>query len=72
MQENRLSLSERFDLRDLGPALLPGVLSGTLVVIFSVSFAALIFSGELSAHIVQGIGLAISTAIIVGLGKPVG
>ena len=51
----------------LSHALLPGFFSGTLVVILSVSFASLIFSGPLSAYIVEGISLAITTAIIVGL-----
>jgi SulP family sulfate permease len=49
-------------------ALVPGVFSGTLVVILSVSFAALIFSGDMSGYIAQGISLAISAAIIVGIG----
>jgi SulP family sulfate permease len=49
-------------------ALLPGLFSGVLVVIMSVSFAALIFSGELSVYIPQGIALAIATAVIVGIG----
>jgi SulP family sulfate permease len=48
-------------------ALLPGIFSGVLVVVMSVSFAALIFSGDLSGYIVQGIELAISAAIIVGI-----
>ena len=63
-----MPLPESLRIRDLAAALLPGLLSGTLVIIFSVSFAALIFSGPLSGHIVQGISLAISTAVVVGLG----
>ena len=52
----------------ISQALVPGFFSGVLVVIMTVSFASLIFSGSLSVYIVQGISLAINSALIVGLG----
>lgn len=46
---------------------MPGLFAGALVVIMSVSFSALIFTGSLSGYVAQGIALAINAAIIVGL-----
>jgi SulP family sulfate permease len=68
MQNNKtLSLLNQ-QINAIGQALIPGLFSGVLVVILSVSFASLIFSGNLSGYIVEGISLAINTAIIAGLG----
>jgi len=51
--------------------LLPGFTSGLVVgvieVIIAISFAALIFAGELSSFVPNGIGLALIGAIITGL-----
>ena len=55
-------------MRAISLALVPGFFSGILIVILTVSFASLIFSGSLSAYIVEGISLAINSALIVGLG----
>ena len=68
MQNNKQTPVLMQQMRAITQALVPGLFSGTLVVILSVSFATLIFSGSLSDYIVEGISLAINTAIIVGLG----
>lgn len=48
-------------------ALAAGSVAGVLTIIQSVSFAALIFPGPLSAHIPEGLGIALVTGAIVGL-----
>ena len=47
----------------LVPALVSGVLNGALEVALAVSFAALVFSGDLSPHLSRGIGLALFSAM---------
>ena len=46
--------------------LLAGIIAGLVTLISSVSFAALIFHGELSPFIASGISILISTAVIAG------
>ena len=46
---------------------MPGIFAGLLVVILSVSFALLIFSGPLASHLSAGIAMAIVTALVTGL-----
>ena len=48
----------------LVPALVSGVLNGALEVALAVSFAALVFSGELSPYLSRGIGLALFSATV--------
>jgi len=43
-------------------ALISGVLNGAMEVALAVSFAALIFSGELSPHLSRGVGMALFSA----------
>ncbi len=54
----------RKNLRDVRvlPGLLAGAMSGTLVVIFAIPLAALIFSGDLRSHLPAGIGLSLASA----------
>ncbi len=49
------------------PALVAGAVTGLVVVILSLSFAVLIFSGELSGHVGTAIGMVLFTAVVVGL-----
>lgn len=49
------------------PSLTAGIVSGALLVIFAVSRAAFIFSGDLSGYVPIGIGLALWTVISVNL-----
>ncbi len=46
------------------PALLAGVLVGILEIALATSFAALIFGGDLSAHLSRGIGLALFSSTV--------
>lgn len=48
-------------------AVATGLFAGSMMVILTVTYAALIFSGELSQFVAQGIALSISSLIIVGL-----
>lgn len=50
--------------RQLIPTLMSGVLNGALEVALAVSFAALVFSGELSPHLSRGIGMALFSATV--------
>ncbi|EME70238.1 Sulfate permease [Paramagnetospirillum caucaseum] len=47
-------------------ALVAGAVTGLVVVILSLSFAVLIFSGELAGHVGTAIGMALFTAVVVG------
>ena len=44
-----------------------GFISGMVSVILAISFAALIFSGDLAGHVANGIGLALFGALAIGL-----
>ncbi|HRI72208.1 MAG TPA: SulP family inorganic anion transporter, partial [Polyangium sp.] len=44
-----------------------GVMSGTLVATFSITLAALIFSGNLTQYLSRGIGMALAGSAIVGV-----
>ena len=46
--------------------LLAGLIAGVVTLIMSVSFAALIFNGDLAPFISTGITLAVSTAVVSG------
>ncbi|MDQ5850921.1 MAG: SulP family inorganic anion transporter, partial [Chloroflexota bacterium] len=46
------------------PGLMAGLIAGMLVLAFSISFAALIFSGDLSPYVPIGIGLALTSALV--------
>lgn len=48
-------------------ALMIGGLSGLLNVVFSISLAALIFTGPAAKHLASGIGLALASAVAVAL-----
>ncbi len=51
---------------ELPAALVAGAVTGLVVVILSLSFAVLIFSGELAGHVGTAIGMALFTAVVVG------
>ncbi len=48
------------------PALVAGAVTGVVVVVLSMSFAVLIFSGELAQHVGTAIGMVLFTAVVVG------
>ena len=56
-----------FQSARLVPSLTAGLVVGLVEVIISISFAALIFAGELSDFVVNGIGFALIGGIITGV-----
>lgn len=48
-------------------SLTAGLICGEMTVIYAISFASLIFSGELSPYIATGIGLALFTSVTVSI-----
>ncbi|MBI2584311.1 MAG: SulP family inorganic anion transporter, partial [Rhodospirillales bacterium] len=54
------------------PALVAGFVAATVVVIYAVSFAALVFSGSLQPHLGVGIGIALFSAVVVGAAMALG
>src|SRR3546814_6867074 len=48
------------------PALVAGVITSTVSIVFSVSYAALVFSGRLAEYLPAGIGLALFSATVLG------
>lgn len=53
-----------YSLRQVAAALTAGLICGLLAVIFAISHAALLFSGDLSHHITIGIGLCLFSTIV--------
>jgi SulP family sulfate permease len=70
-RSNRLSpialLQQEFHPSRLIPSLTAGLISGVLLVIYAISFAALIFSGNLSQYVSIGIGGALFTSVAVSI-----
>ena len=60
-------LRQQLGARHLPLNLLAGLVVGMVVVIVALSFAALVFSGDLARFVPNGIGLALYTAVVVGL-----
>jgi sulfate permease, SulP family len=52
--------------RRLVPELVAGAISGTLIVTFGISLAALIFTGDLGRHVPAGIGVVLFSSFIIG------
>mgnify|MGYP002631820658 CR=1 FL=1 len=51
--------------QNLLPSAIGGLVAGMITVILSISFAMLIFGGELKAHLPAGIGLVLFSAVLV-------
>jgi sulfate permease, SulP family len=60
-------LQQEFHPSRLIPSLTAALITGTIEVIYAISFAALIFSGDLAPYISTGIGLALFTSIAISL-----
>ena len=61
------SLRQEFHPTRLIPSLTAALITGTIEVIYAVSFAAPIFSGDLAPYISTGIGLSLFTCMTVSL-----
>ncbi len=55
-------------LRTVIQSLVPGLFTGALIAIFSVTFAALIFSGPLTPFLSQGIAVVLLAGVVAGTG----
>lgn len=55
------------NLGRLLPSVIAGMMIGVIVILIEISFAALIFSGELSGYVSSGIGLALFGAFVIGM-----
>jgi SulP family sulfate permease len=51
----------------LFPSLIAGLVSGTIMILVEISLAALIFSGDLSAFVSNGIGITLFSSCVVGV-----
>jgi sulfate permease, SulP family len=54
----------RFLSASILPAITAGVVIGIIVVLIEVSFAALIFSGDLSVHLPTGVGVLLASSVM--------
>ncbi|MGD9146870.1 MAG: SulP family inorganic anion transporter [Anaerolineae bacterium] len=61
-------LQDGFDYERLLPDLTSGVLIGITEIIFALSLASLIFSGELAVYLPHGIGMALVSAAVIMIG----
>jgi SulP family sulfate permease len=60
-------VAQGFHPRRLLPSLTAGLIVGLMEIALATSFAALIFAGELSSYVPQGIGLALMGTILAGI-----
>lgn len=66
VQQVRASILEEFHPRHLLPSLTAGLVTGVIAVTMATAFAALIFSGPLSAYVPLGVGMMLYGAIVIG------
>jgi SulP family sulfate permease len=60
-------LAKEFHPRQLLPSLTAGSVAGIVVIVFEISLAALVFSGDLSGYVSNGIGLMLFGALAIGI-----
>jgi SulP family sulfate permease len=60
-------MAREFAPRRLIPNLASGLIVGVINIVIMISFAALIFSGDLAGHVASGIGLALFGAFVIGI-----
>ena len=65
--QSEQSTFARLDLTSLTPSLVGGLVSGFYVAIFMFAYASLIFTGELTPFLPNGIGALLFGAIAIGL-----
>lgn len=66
-QKFRTALRYELQPNQLIPSITAGIISGIFLVIYAVSFGALIFSGDLAPFVSAGIGFVLFTAIVVSI-----
>ena len=60
-------LAGEFQSKHLFPNIVAGLISGILTVIIEISLAALIFSGDLSRFVSNGIGITLFSSFVIGI-----
>ena len=60
-------LADEFHPKHLFPSLVAGLITGILTVIIEISLAALIFSGDLSRFVSNGIGITLFGSLVIGI-----
>ncbi len=60
-------LRSEFQPEHLLPSMTAGIVAGIMAVIFEISLASLIFTGELSGYLSRGIGLMLFSALVICL-----
>ncbi len=61
------NLRQAFRPEQLLPSLIAGLVAGILTIIVSISLAALIFAGDLSDYVANGIGLTLFGSLVIGV-----
>lgn len=67
MKSDQSNVNALISLQAILPSLTAGFIIGLIEIILAVSFAALIFSGELAPYVVNGIGLGLIGATVGGI-----
>ncbi|MCJ7594597.1 MAG: hypothetical protein MUO52_07505, partial [Desulfobacterales bacterium] len=60
-------LGREFRPERLLPAVTAGLINGVLVISVEISFAAMIFGGDLSVYVSKGIGLTLFGCVVIGM-----
>ena len=60
-------LAGEFQLKRLFPSFFAGLMTGILTIIIEISLAALIFSGDLSRFVSNGIGITLFSSVVIGV-----
>jgi SulP family sulfate permease len=66
MQLTLSKLTQTFNPARFLPGLTAGLVAGVLTIVIQISLAALIFSGDLSTYLPQGIGFTLFGSIVIG------
>jgi SulP family sulfate permease len=67
MQTGFAKVLKELQPKRLVPSLVAGLVAGTVAILIEISFAALIFSGDLSAFVSNGIGFTLFGASLIGI-----
>ena len=60
-------LTRNFQPDRILPSFTAGLIAGVIIVMIEISLAALIFSGDLSAFVSDGIGLTLFSSFVIGV-----
>jgi sulfate permease, SulP family len=66
------NVSEVFQSTDWLPNIFSGLISGLVALTYSLSLAALVFSGSLASYLPQGVNVVLISATVIGVGVALG